>query len=262
LVRQENSGSVGFVRNVCMTLARGEYFAFLDQDDWWLPEKIARQVAAMQASSSVGLVHTEVGHYYETLGRFGPPLNSELQRQEMAGQCFEQLLMANAICNSSVLVRRRAIDQVGMCDLQVPGNTVQDYDLWLRVAAEFELAFVGDELTVYCVHPMQGLWDRRKMLAAELDLLLRVRDEAWWRSDAARRRRMASLYDSLAVAHIERSDYVLARRYLRLALRMEPTLRANARYMLSLLPAWLVGTLRAVKCRFGNKTSQSPSFCR
>ncbi len=178
---QENSGSVGYVRNVCMSRAEGEFFAFLDQDDRWQPEKLARQVAAMQESEAVGLVHTDASHYYEAASAYGPPLNPLLARRQCVGKCHDTLLMANAICNSSVLVRRQAIESVGKCDLQIPGNTVQDYDLWLRIAERYELAYVPEPLTIYSVHSTQGLWNRRKMLHAELDLLLRVRDEAWWR---------------------------------------------------------------------------------
>ncbi len=262
MFQQVNSGSVGYVRNVCMTHARGEYLAFLDQDDWWTPEKLRRQVEVMESSARVGLVHTDVRYFYEKHQEFGGPLDPQLRANEAVGACFERLLMGNPVCNSSVMVRRQAIDDVGMCDLQIPGNTVQDYDLWLRIAARYELGYLADELTIYCVHPTQGLWDRRKMLTAELDVLLRVREEAWWRGDPERRRRLAAIYDSLAVAHLEQGGYAHARRLLRKASQVEPSLRSRTRYLASLLPRWLVGTLRAVKGALASRAKHAPNFSR
>src|SRR5581483_6931540 len=146
--------------------ARGEWIAFLDQDDWWLPEKIARQMACVQNDARIGLVHTATRHFDTAQGEFvgasGPATTA------LTGDCLERLLLGNGIYNSSALVRRTALDQVGLLDTAIEGNTVQDYDLWLRVARKFALAVVPEPLTVWRLHPNQGYWSRRQMLTQEL----------------------------------------------------------------------------------------------
>ncbi len=249
--RQKNCGSVGLVRNAAIERSRGEFLAFLDQDDWWLPGKLARQVAMMRSDAQIELVHTAVRHFDDASGDECPPLNPFSRPEQISGDCFEELLLGNPIYNSSVLVRREAVDQVGMCDPANPGNTVQDYDLWLRIAAKCRCGFVAEQLTTYRLHRAQGMRDRRAMLRAELGVLLRIRGEAWWRSDPRGRKRLASLYDDLAVACLEHREWREARRCFQNAWRLDSTARRMVRYGASRLPGPMVNAVRSLKCRFG-----------
>lgn len=265
---QENCGNVGLVRNASMERARGEYLAFLDQDDWWLPAKLAQQVELMRSDERLGLVHTAVRYFDETTGWECAPLDPNGRPERIAGDCFEELLLANPITSASVLVRRSAVDDVGLCDPRIPGNTVQDYDLWLRIAKKYRCGFLPEPLTVYRMHSAQGYRDRRAMLRAELEVLLRTCEAGSWLADPRRRLRMARLYDSLAVAHYDQGEFAVARRYFRQACQTLPSPRQRLRYSASLLPGWLTGgmlawkqrllplfppvaTSRARKCRFG-----------
>src|SRR5262249_41809571 len=67
--RQQNMG-VSHARNKGVQAARGEFVAFLDQDDWWHPEKIARQVETFVQDADIGLVHTDVAHYHDPSSTF------------------------------------------------------------------------------------------------------------------------------------------------------------------------------------------------
>src|SRR5256885_2165082 len=68
-IRQKNAG-VGCARNTGIEHARGDLIAFLDQDDWWMPEKAARQVQAFLDDDRVGLVHTGVSHFDDISSAF------------------------------------------------------------------------------------------------------------------------------------------------------------------------------------------------
>ena len=175
VISQANAG-VAAARNAGIANARGEFICFLDQDDYWRPEKVAEQVARFRSSDRVGLVHTDVICHNEHNNNFTNHINPADPKQ-MVGDCYERLLMGNAICNSSVMVRKSLIDIVGLCDPRIRGNTVQDYDLWLRVASVSHLDCVPKRLTVFRLHGGQGHSDHRAMIREELELLLPLRPE-------------------------------------------------------------------------------------
>ena len=221
LLEQENRG-VAAARNAGMQRATGELVALLDQDDWWQPEKLARQIPLMLANPKVGLVHTAVQHYDQTRQVWVGPLNPQARPELLVGSCFRQLLLDNQIYNSTVLLRAEALRQVGLCDLSICGNTVQDYDLWLRIARHWQLAYVPEALVVFRIHGGQGTWDRRLMLSEEARLLERVLAEEKLTEDAPLRCRMARLYDQLGTAYLDAGEGRLARQSFRRSLQWGP----------------------------------------
>lgn len=248
IVTQPNAG-VAAARNAAIAQARGEFVAFLDQDDAWRPAKVARQVAAFRASNCVGLIHTDVDYLDAESGELTGPQDPTARPELMVGDCFEALLLGNPLCNSSVMLRSSVLHRVGPCDLRIRGNTVQDYDLWLRVAQVSQLAHVPEPLTVFRLHPAQGHRDRRAMLQEELGILLRIRPEAQWWLKAEWRDRLARLYDSLAVAHMDQDEPEAARTCFAEALRYRRSPRQLVRFAVSRLPSCLVQKVRRTKER-------------
>src|SRR5262245_18061599 len=100
-LQQDHAGPY-VARNIAATRARGKYLAFLDSDDAWLPDKLARQIAVTEASPDVVLCHTAMlivdaaGEIVDTY-----PLDPRCQ-----GHCFSSLLVANRLSTSSVLMQR------------------------------------------------------------------------------------------------------------------------------------------------------------
>jgi glycosyltransferase involved in cell wall biosynthesis len=243
VVRQANAG-VAAARNAGIAAGRGELIAFLDQDDWWRPTKVARQVELFRADPRLGLVHTAAVHYDDTREAFvdgSPP-----EAAGLVGDCLERLLARNAIYNSSVMVRRDVLAAVGPVDATVAGNTVQDYELWLRIARRFPFGFVPEPLTVWRLHPSQGYWSRRKMLTEELRLLERYAGRP---ADRSLRPRLAQVLEELGLAHLEARERGLARRYFARALRLRPSDRRAALLGLALLPAGCGEWLRRTRAR-------------
>ncbi len=258
LVEQSNQG-VAAARNAGMQRAKGDFVALLDQDDWWRPEKLARQVPLLAANPRVGLVHTAVDHYDQTRQQWVGPLNPQAKPERLVGQCFRQLLLDNQIYNSTVLLRRAALEQVGLCDLSIRGNTVQDYDLWLRIARHWELAFVPEPLVVFRIHSGQGTWDRRLMLSEEARLLERVLAEEGLTGDWELRGRMARLYDQLGTAQLEAGDRRGARQSFRRALQWQPTGRARLLWLIGWLPSPVIRCLQALWHHWTSRPS-APGF--
>lgn len=240
----QNNGGVARARNAGIRAGRGELVAFLDQDDWWRPEKIAAQVRVFQSDPGIGLVHTGVAHYDQRAQAFVGRLNPHDAPHQLVGRCYERLLLGNGIYNATVMVRRTALDAVGHFDASIAGNTVADYELWLRLARRFTLAYVPDELAVFRLHADQGTWKRRDMLAAELRVLEQALADPAPAHPAAMAGRLAQLLEELGVAHLDAGDSRAARPCFARALGAAPSLRRAGLWAASLLPVPVVGGLR------------------
>jgi glycosyltransferase involved in cell wall biosynthesis len=146
---RQSTGGPYKARNLGARLARGQWLAFLDADDDWAPEKLAKQLAL--ADDQVGLIYTDRVNFGD-LSRV-----KERQSDSVAlwdGDVFERLLLGNFITLSSVLVRKSTFDRLGGFSEEHQG--VQDWDLWLRYAADGGIVRLCREpLTRYRLHDSQ-----------------------------------------------------------------------------------------------------------
>ena len=130
--------------------ASGELIAVLNDDDVWLPDKLARQVALLDAHPEVGLVHTG-GHFIDGEGARteGNPLGFRFPTFE-TGDILRGLVFENKIIASAALVRRACFDAVGEFNESYFGSG--DWEMWWRVCERFAAGFVDEPLTLYRVH--------------------------------------------------------------------------------------------------------------
>lgn len=145
VVHQANAG-LASARNAGAQAARGDWLAFLDADDLWLPEKIERQVAL--TSPDVGLIYTDRYNW----GDRGdlPEVHGAMQAYP-EGDIFVALLLGgNFLTASSAMIRRGAFQELGGFSTEVP--SVEDYDLWLRFAASGQVRVVREPLVRYRFH--------------------------------------------------------------------------------------------------------------
>ena len=149
-------------RNRGIAETTGEFVAFLDGDDLWRPEKLARQVAALRAAPDAGLCYT-VARFVDVDGR---PLPLRKPPRPVSGRIFPTLMHGNVLILASVVVRRRALAEVGGFDERLPVYGCEDWDLWLRVARRFVVIAVDEELTLYRQHAANTA--RAQVLASAL----------------------------------------------------------------------------------------------
>lgn len=145
VIRLDRNGGPARARNLGIAAAKREFVAFLDADDEWLPDKLARQVALLEADAGLALVVTDL-RVTTVDGREG---NSVYARQPpMPGRdAWKTLLASSFIATSAVMTRRALLDQVGGFDPDLV--TGEDQDLFIRLAMAGRLHAIPDKLAVY-----------------------------------------------------------------------------------------------------------------
>lgn len=180
LLRTENRG-VAAARNAGIAMARAALSAFLDSDDLWAPDKLARQVEFMELHPRCVISQTD-----EIWLRRGRRVNPGVRHGKRGGDIFIESLRTCLVSPSAAILRTACLREVGGFDEDMAA--AEDYDLWLRILINHEAGYV-DELLVTrrAGHPDQlsatvAAIDRFRILAL-LKLLAR--------SDLAAERREA-----------------------------------------------------------------------
>ena len=134
LMQQPNRG-VSAARNHGIRKATGDWIAFLDSDDRWLPAKLEAQFRLIEQHPGHRLCHTE-----EIWIRNGKRVNQMLKHTKSGGHIYSQCLPLCVISPSSALLHHSLFEETGLFDETLPA--CEDYDLWLRICAREPVLFV------------------------------------------------------------------------------------------------------------------------
>ena len=163
---QANTGVSG-ARNLALSHAKGDWIAFLDADDTWLPEKLRAQMALLKGDSRVNLLFS---NYTLWDGERNVGVRYRRPGKLPAGDVSAGLIRADLFGMSSVLVRRREVERVGAFDPEA--KLAEDWDFWLRLLEEGLFARgTMEPLVRYRVWPGNASRDKLRMAEANLRVL-------------------------------------------------------------------------------------------
>ncbi len=253
--RQENSGPA-LARNQGIMLASGDFIALLDADDLWFPPALDRLIAAFDAHPEVALVTADKS-IIDSDGRI--VVKSWYQRNGvldmicgLAGEPIPGALVlltkTNFINTSVVLIRRRALLEVGLFDSSIRYG--EDLELWTRIAARFPIIAVADQLGLYRQHATNVTKNTEPMLRDLVRVMEKIacnNRQHFMRVHVDPDRLVAHAWCDLGYWHFSQRSMTKSRQALLQSFRVRPTVRA-ARYLAAtFVPSPLLSRLREAK---------------
>jgi glycosyltransferase involved in cell wall biosynthesis len=140
VLEQANKG-VSAARNRGIAHAQGEFIAFLDSDDLWLPEKLSAQVTFFHENPDALICQTQ-----ETWIRNGQRIYPKSRHMKQSGLFFKRSLELCLVSPSAVMIKKRLFETVGMFDEDLPA--CEDYDLGLRINATIPIFLIDEPLVI------------------------------------------------------------------------------------------------------------------
>ena len=140
LLRQQNRG-VSAARNRGVRSAGGRWIAFLDSDDLWRAEKLAKQTAFLAGRPAARICQTE-----EVWIRNGARVNPGRRHRKPSGDIFTASLALCLVSPSAVMMEKSLFMETGGFDESLPA--AEDYDLWLRISLRHPVYLIDEPLVV------------------------------------------------------------------------------------------------------------------
>lgn len=225
--KSESKGG-NHARNVGIRMSKGEYVAFLDDDDEWLPEKIEKQVEFLQNHPECGVVACFNIVEFDFKDRY--PENRDGM---MEGDLHERIFSWNPFCTSVAMYRRSVLEEAGMFDENL--KYWQEVDLNIRVAQIAEFGCVHEELGLYRVvkkdknrltNQLEGWMKAIRYIEKKHRKLIRKLPE-----DIYRKHRLLIAGDGATRAFIN-GNKKMERKFLLEVFRLEPSVKNLAKLVL------------------------------
>lgn len=140
----ENNGGACKARNIAIERATGKYFACLDDDDEWLPEKIELQVQALEKQKGAAIAYCNAILRYVDQGK---DVTRFVERQKEGDIYFEQIEKNNIGSCSFPMFRTDVLKEVGGFDINMPA--LQDWELYFRVLKKYKAVYVHKPVAIY-----------------------------------------------------------------------------------------------------------------
>ncbi len=222
-------------RNAGIFASQGDYVAFVDADDLWLPEKLRLQMQLLKQNPELEWVYTDgyifQGDIKNVLATFGSITKL------YSGNILCPLLLHDFIPSPTPLIRREILFEVGLFDETLCQHEPEDWDMWLRIAERYPVGLLNSPLVYYRRHP-SSLTAREAPLKA-LDGQLAIIERAITRNPERLRpfadRAKAKCYVLAGQAFANDGNSAEARKMFNHAIRLAPKNKDTYLYWLSCL---------------------------
>jgi glycosyltransferase involved in cell wall biosynthesis len=249
-IYQANQGPA-IARNIGISSANGEFIHFCDADDQLLPHKIKTCVAYVQAHPDIAVVHT----YYQFVAPDGKTPVDTTPFPQFGEDLFCTLLRltGNHILISSTMIRKAALDDVGMFAHDPDYRSAEDWDLFLRLSAKYKFHGINERLVLRRMHGDMLSDDRYHGALGRLKTIQNARDYGWERCMSADEFDAieSARYHMLALQVWENGDRAQARKLFHDAITLyPPDARMRKLYQLytyALPAASVQWTIRAIE---------------
>ncbi|MDD4976496.1 MAG: glycosyltransferase [Bacteriovorax sp.] len=138
--KHHNRG-VSAARNLGVAKASGEWLAFLDSDDEWLPNKLQEQIDYLHQNSTLNIIYGQ-----EIWLRNGKRVNQRAIHQKFGGWIFEKCIQQCLIAPSSVIIKASLFHEMGGFDQEF--IVCEDYDLWLKISSLYEVGYISNPIII------------------------------------------------------------------------------------------------------------------
>jgi len=147
-VRNEGNKGPSATRNTAILASKGEYIAFLDDDDEWLPDKLQKQIEVLDKSrpNICGVYSNRL--FIDKLS--GKILSDNPGTERLKGNLLYQLIIKSPIHTSTAVIKKRCLDEIGLFDETI--SYMEDYDLWIRLSMYWDFEYIPIPLIKAYVH--------------------------------------------------------------------------------------------------------------
>ena len=172
-IYQPNRGP-GAARNKGIKEAKGEYIAFLDADDLWMPEKLEKQINSLQlpkmptATSEVVMVCCDMSHNVDGKLIYKSYLKEKGYKFVSSGSIYENLLRENFIFTPTVIVKKEILEKMGYFDESY--RICEDYKMWLNIAKNYSIGFIDEPLVIRNRHKENITQDKYLFISSGIRL--------------------------------------------------------------------------------------------
>lgn len=229
-----NDGVIAASRNIGITRSSATYIAFLDSDDWWLPNKLSRCIERLESGADL-VCHAEEW-------RNGSSTRTVAYGPESRTRHLELLLKGNCLSTSAVVGKTSMFQHVAGFSVNPAFITAEDYDLWLRLAEQgYTFALLEEVLGVFRIHAASASASVERNCRAEMAVvehhLARTNITSWW----VVRRRAAMSHYSAGRAHSKSRNFGDAWSHFTSAFLMWPLFRRTYAGVIVLLATTITG---------------------
>jgi glycosyltransferase involved in cell wall biosynthesis len=218
LIRCEKNAGMSTARNLGVAKASGEFIAFLDSDDLWMPTKLQKQIEYHKKNPNCRISHTDFREFYPSGKEKRPWRQFFASKHQKNGVLLPHLYYDNLVATLTVMMRRDIFINLGGFDTELFG--VEDQDLWLKIAKlGYEFGYMSEVLSKYRMSPTGASKDITRYKESVREFLVgRVINDPKV-PPAVKRKAWANYYLAFGRLYHRRGEHVLAHKYYCASLR-------------------------------------------